>query len=561
MLLRRYALLALLALLAAVSCQDATAPGLVFRPAIDIESPVSGVVVGDTIVQLRGVAEAPGAVDWIDVTFDYANQGSKSITLYRYDEHYNPDGTIESTKRVPFEEALRMNAGARQVTVRMAYRLDPDQPIQNPEHSVSVTVSLRIWKKPTLKLASALPDTLFGRSLSLVAASTGLDSSPSVDLIIDPGSPMERHVVAAGMPLGVRWPPELEAGDHPWLFDVTDPLPNGPHRLVLRLSDEMGAADSIVRNFVTHVAPLTYTVSPLPGLGGTDSDARDVNATGDAAGVALDAAGASRAVLWKGGTVTALPTSSTALSGQAWSLNDVGDMVGSVDDTVGTGHCPRAIRWTSSTWRYVNVAPSLCYRNAMRVNASGATLVVGGGSWYGDTTAWLVRDSVVAYFQNLDPSPVWLTAREEVAGARRNDYGTPSPFSSGPAIARPAFRPPENLGHPAGALVGLNDASQAVGFYSGTLYFSPQPGSPLVDLNPYLLGRSTLVRLTENASVLAFDPTEHAAYIWRAGKTYRVVVDADWSLDRVAAMNDAGVIVGHATQRSTGRTGAVILRP
>jgi hypothetical protein len=59
MLLRRYALLALLA---AVSCRETTAPDGPTTPAIRIESPVSGVVIGDTIVQLRGVAEAPGGI-------------------------------------------------------------------------------------------------------------------------------------------------------------------------------------------------------------------------------------------------------------------------------------------------------------------------------------------------------------------------------------------------------------------------------------------------------------------------------------------------------------------
>jgi hypothetical protein len=562
MLPRRYALLAMLA---AVGCRDTTAPGPLL-PAIKIQSPVSGAVIGDTIVQLRGTAEAPGAVDWVEITYNYANQPSTSTILYRYDEHYRSDGTIDSQSRVPFEAQLRMYAGARQVTVRMEYRIRRDEPIGNPERSTSVTVPFRIWKRPVLRLDTELPDTLYARAFTLIAGSVGLDTSPKVDLVIDPGTTNELHVDA-------KYPgpyPTTGAvdGPYPRLFDLADALSNGPHRLVLRLSDEMGAADSIVRNFVTYVAPVTYTVAPLPGLGGNDSDARDVNTTGDAAGWALDAGGVSRPVLWKGGAVTALATSSTALSGQAYSLNDVGDIVGAVDDTVDTGHCKRAIRWTTSTWRYVDVGRSLCDKAAMRVNASGATLVVLPYSWYGDTTAWVVRDSAVAYFQNFDPSQ-WLNDRGllslndrgEVAGAQRNDYGTPTPFSSGPAIARPTFRALDNVGHPAGALAGLNNASQAVGAYAGTLFFSPQPGSALVDLNPYLLARSTPVALTENGSVLAFDPTDHAAYIWRAGRTYRVAIDADWSLDSVSAMNDAGVIVGHATQLSTGRTGAVIMRP
>lgn len=552
---------ALLALLAAVACHDTTAPGPL-QPAIHIQSPVSDVTVGDTIVSLRGMAEAPGAVDWVEVTYDYANQPGSSIILYRYDEHYNPDGTIDSKTQVPIDAQLRMKAGARQVTVRMEYRLSRDEPIGNPERSISVSVPFRIWQKPVLKLWRGVPDTVYGRSLSLIAGSIGVDSVPSADLYIDPGTADERHVGARDRYPGAYASPDSTPGYFPWVFDVTDPLPNGPHRLVLRLKDEMGAADSIVKNFVTSVAPLAYTVSSLPGVGGTDSDARDVNATGDAAGWALDAGGVSRAVLWKDGVATTLPTSSTAGAGKAYSLNGAGDIVGTVNDTVGTGNCTRAIRWTASTWRYIDVPARPCYKMAMRVNGSGATLIIDGlGAWsWGDTTAWLVRDSTVNYYPNL-VIPVWLNDRGEVAGATRNSYGTPTPFSSGPAIARPNFRAPDNLGHPAGALLGLNNASQALGSYSGTLYFSPQPGAALVDLNPYLLARSTLVRLTENGSVLAFDAADHTAYIWRGGKTYRVAIDADWALDSVSAMNDAGVIVGHATQHSTGRTTAVVLRP
>lgn len=521
---------------------------------------MSGVIVGDTIVQLRGMAEAPGAVDWVEVTYDDANQSVKSIILYRYDEHFKPDGTIDSPTRFPFDTQLRMAAGARQVTIRMQYRVSPDEPIGNESGSISVTVPFRIWKKPVLKLWAELTDTLYGRSLSLFIGSIGLDKTPSVEMFIDPGTPEERHVGATDRRQYAPSSSDPTSTDFPWVIDPTEAVTNGPHRLVLRLSDEMGAVDSLVRTFVTDVAPLAYTVSPLSGVGGTDSDALDLNTDGDVVGWALDAGGASSAVLWKDGAVTSLPKSSAAQSAQAYSLNDVGDIVGTVDDTVGTGHCRRAIRWTTSTWHYVDVAKSLCNKVAVRVNASNATLVVGGASWFGDTTAWLVRDSAVTYFQNLDPS-VWLNDRGEVAGAQRNSYDTPYPFSSGPDIARPNFRPPLAVGHPAGGLVGLNDASQALGYFSGTLYFSPQPGSALVDLNPYLLGRSMPVRLTENGSVLAFDSTEHAAYIWRGGRTYRVAIDADWALDRVSAMNNAGVIVGHATQRSTGRTTAVIMRP
>src|SRR3954447_22629835 len=122
--------LAFLALLAVVSCHDTpTEPAVPAEPAIHIDSPVSGETIGDTIVLLRGVAEAPGSVDWVEVGYDYQNQTGNSINFYRYDEHFNPDGSIQSTTRVPFEAQLHMRAGTKQVVVTMWYRTNRDDPI------------------------------------------------------------------------------------------------------------------------------------------------------------------------------------------------------------------------------------------------------------------------------------------------------------------------------------------------------------------------------------------------------------------------------------------------
>ena len=80
-------------------------------------------------------------------------------------------------------------------------------------------------------------------------------------------------------------------------------------------------------------------------------------------------------------------------------------------------------------------------------------------------------------------------------------------------------------------------------------------------LNPFF-GHSTLVKILDDGTVLAFDARVGTALLWRAGRTMRIALTtAGWRLDRIASMNDAGVIVGHATELSSGRRTAVALIP
>lgn len=74
------------------------------------------------------------------------------------------------------------------------------------------------------------------------------------------------------------------------------------------------------------------------------------------------------------------------------------------------------------------------------------------------------------------------------------------------------------------------------------------------DLNAYLHAAAP-VRVTDDGTVLAFDARINTAFLRRAGRTTRVAVSTPgWTLRRVTSMNDAGVIVGFATETGTGRT-------
>ena len=71
------------------------------------------------------------------------------------------------------------------------------------------------------------------------------------------------------------------------------------------------------------------------------------------------------------------------------------------------------------------------------------------------------------------------------------------------------------------------------------------------------------VTLDEAGTVLAFEAATGEAFLRDPQGTVRRVrlTTPGWRLDRVAALNDAGQIVGHATNSATGERGAVLLTP
>jgi probable HAF family extracellular repeat protein len=79
------------------------------------------------------------------------------------------------------------------------------------------------------------------------------------------------------------------------------------------------------------------------------------------------------------------------------------------------------------------------------------------------------------------------------------------------------------------------------------------------------IGPSTQIHAINNAGTVlgtySFQE-EPRFFVWRDGSFSRIVPDnAEWVLDSVDNINDAGEIVGHARNSVSGQTGAVLLRP
>ncbi|MDB4886361.1 MAG: hypothetical protein JWN79_1799 [Gemmatimonadetes bacterium] len=551
------------AALSALSCREApTGPQDPAEPAIRLESPVSGQVIGDTIVLLRGVAEAPGAVDLVEASYDSLDVlPATSITLYRYDQHFKPDGSVDSPTRVPFEARLPMRAGSTTVTIAMSYRLNRDDPIQgSTERRVSVSVPFQIWRKPTLRLERGAADTVYDRSLSLRVSVSGIDTARQLELVVDEGTPRERRAPNRGDysdPIGPGQPGVDPAS---WTrVELPDTLGDGPHTFVLRLRDEMGLADSVRGAFFTRIASDPYTLVPLPGLGGTDAWASDVNAVGDVVGWAKDPSAQPHAVAWRGGAISVLPEPAGSTGSAANAVNERGDIAGMI-----TGSRAQPVVWSGGVPRVIGVPGVDGCTAAMDVNDLGDVVI---RCFYSSV---IDRSGAQTVTGVADPRA--LNSRGQVVGLSGPglNSGTFTAPTFGITIPPDAgFRHVTGRG-PRYFATSINEASQALGSattdYTGRTHFLfTGAGTPVTDLTTALggpLAELTSEHITENGTVLAFDTRSHTAYRWRAGRTRRVVVTTPgWILDRVTSMNDAGEIVGHATSTSTGQTSAVRLRP
>jgi probable HAF family extracellular repeat protein len=422
-----------------------------------------------------------------------------------------------------------------------------------------------------VRVESGLGDTVHQRSVAVSVTVLGVDSSVTLEAVIDPGTAAEQRADVLNRCANYYYlsSPPCAADSTGWTIEVPNELANGPHHLVMRFA--AGASErSYTTDFVTDVPTASYTLTALPAAGGTDSDALDVNAAGQIVGWTKDAAGAARATTWRNGTLMVLPTSVTAQSSLAAAVNDAGEMVGGVVDTAGVDVCERGIRWSGGTWRYVLVPDRsiqyaqgttiYCHQRVLDINAGG-TMLIGAPTApsYNLTRSWIDRNGVQTPMQ--DVHPVAVNDRDEIVGISEGSSHVPHFYSPNLPVIVPSVRVPNNVGHPFGILLDINNLSQILGTYAGTLFMAATPGRVATDLNPIFTTKAALVGVTDNGTVLAFDGGLKTAFLWRDGRTTRVsVATAGWQLDRVAAMNDAGDIVGHATETATGRTTAVVLR-
>lgn len=529
-------------------------------PRLMLESPVRGQTISDTLMVVKGVAEAPGGVGGVIVKYrtplpDGSLGPEQSILLYQVQY---VSGKFDWRDSVPFSTQIRLAPGALLLQVEMDYRLRDSQ--LQPRF-LTDTLPIRVYRKPTLTIDAGVADTLYQRGLTLRATAHGIEQAPRIEVVVDAGTASARRISNFDtLTKTIEFDQRFDSTS--WRIDFPDTLSNGRHTLRVRLRDELGLVDSVSRSFVTYVADAPYALLALPGLSGSDADALGVNASGDVAGWARDATGFDHALLWRAGAATALPVSPTARTSRARSVNDAGDVVGVTNDTTSTGYCDRGVLWRGATWTYVGVGTNYCGQSAKVINAGGDLLILKPLSR--DTTGWIVR-ARGATTPLIGAYPDEMNAQGIVVGTQDRAGGI---SDLGPAVKYPTFRPLTSGGRLTfGEKYSINATGQIVGAYNTTLYFSATPDVEALDLNPYLgparyMSVAIPVHITDNGTILAFHEEIKTAFLWRNGKTSRVKLSTPgFTLDRVASMNDRGQIIGHAIETSTGLGRAVLLNP
>jgi hypothetical protein len=499
-----------------------------------ISSPAQNATIPDTLLTFRGFVEAPGGVEsavW------WLLQGTAP----------GHEGTAAAETRVPFEITVSAKPGENVFGVNME-GTDSD----GTHRQYTATVTVTVYKKPTLKAVHGIAPELFQRSLVVEVEIDGLPSYWWANLALDPGTSAERVInngAGTSQPLYIQF---LSGGRARLFFP--DTIAPGTHKLEVRLYDQNGLADVHAAQFVISVAGLRYRLDTLPSLG-AGTRALALNENGDVAGRAFDPASArDRAVAWRGGALDVLDT--------AVSVATAIDIQGRVAGI--SGSC--GVIWQGGTTTTLRNASGQCASVIADMNDAGTVLAAFSSSWA------LVRGTSVTPIpldggrdlNDSDQAVGWVIYTN--GGTRASAYGltlaVPAPFPQpSPHYSEDAMRV-NNRGHAlienGGGPSFLDDRSrikQAISRGVGdVILLAPFFGIPSAS--------GTLVDLTESGIVLAFDPRTNTGYVYDGARTWRVALEpTPWILEGLSAMNDAGRIIGQARLGASTVSRAVVLTP
>lgn len=530
------------------SCDGPTRPEI--HPLIRLDLPGEGGTLDEATIRLRGLAEAP-RIESITV---HDSVGSIRRTVWEW------HGFGADSSRIVIDTLVDLVAlpGTHQISAVLTY-VDAD----STRASDTTVVSLELYRRATFGFATPIPDTVYGRSLTVAGVVPEAISNWSLALVMDPGTANE-HVLDGPIGLdGLVRPSDHPDGSRVLEFDFPVPLVNGVHRAQLRLTDEQGVR-TLEQGFVVHVPERRYTVRALASPFGGDAGGSDVNIHGDVVGAAADDAGRWHAVLWKhDGEAVILAPSYPGSSAVA--INDAGDIVGSVELEP---DCSRPVAWSDTAMRHLHLPTGPCGR-AADVNASGAILYRDVGRYESvypaDSGVLIDDDGAVTAVPHL-AVPVSLNAGGGAVGRGLTGYWS----TLGPAASFPVSRDWVRRGQAhsqSGGFVAVNSEWRVLGSSGSSnlrsVYLTGRD-DPAIDLTMALGGPVAPAMpqyLTDGDVVLAGDAAG-GFYLWEDGRTSRITLATDgWELRRLSRMNEVGQIVGWAFEAATGAERAVILDP
>ena len=361
----------------------------------------------------------------------------------------------------------------------------------------------------------------------------------------------------------------LQSSDSSWTLFVSQNLAPGRHTLAVSAN-----GSSIFKAFQVVRDTSRYSLVPLPTLGGASSGA-DINQDGVVVGWARDVTGTPHAVTWTGAVLQRLPD---ADSSRAIGLNDRGAVVGVMQDPRLARRCLRGVLWVNNAEpqllrAYPGAQPPdtgvVCLNGSVLctgyvpcpaeaqipvdINDKGTILVRG----------YLDAGGTVTTVQGGLPFQ-WSLNNHDQAIISLGDglsIGYHDSLLGLNVTVKPDYIFAGACARSYTSVAQISDRSVAVGNvrFCDTRAFSVDSAGKATDLSS-ITGDLRAIALNNLGDVLL---AYNGNFILKAGRLLSIAVtepEPGWTNVQVTKINDAGVILGSATDAS-GVTRAVLLNP
>jgi probable HAF family extracellular repeat protein len=363
-------------------------------------------------------------------------------------------------------------------------------------------------------------------------------------------------------------------GTYQW-WGVVDSLPAGAATVRIFANDAAGRELGVGTVVVDVSVPVKqYTLAYLGAPRGSDSRGAALNEKGQVVGTSSDGS-ILHAWAWDGARMVDLEAGTGWAASTATGINESGEVVGTFRRTA--DGCARSFRFRLGQQGPAGVLVDECGHETRDVNDAGTVLVaappsdpqqqhLSGYLLDGDTRRPLAADPSLLTLMLLR-----VNNRGQVLGATTEPF-----FSVQAAIFTPGAKPV-----PAGVCVpvDIDDAGQVAvatgcksfqlgsnGMVAGRTIGNPGVPNPYSRTNPQGMNNRgeavAMYQLSSRLDAQGRDRLVYRPFLWDGARSHHVEVsDAEWRVDGVTDVNDAGVILAHAVNTRTGQKGAVLLTP
>lgn len=359
-------------------------------------------------------------------------------------------------------------------------------------------------------------------------------------------------------------------------WGVVDSLPQGPAAIRVFANDAQGRELGVGTVAVAVSVPARqYALAYLGALRGSDSRGAALNEKGQAVGTWSDGGAAAHAWAWDGARMIDLEAETGWTASAATGINEGGEVVGTFGEAADA--CTRSFHFRIGQDARPRLLVEDCDHRALDVNDAGRVLVsapavdpqAGPEGYLLDGQA---RRRLLPQGSAFTRFYLRLNNRDEVLGAIFHSFYTVAPAiftTAQAAAAAPGFCIPVDLDDAGRVATGSgcrSTAALANGTVAGREVANPGIPNPYAQANPSGMNNRAegvgMYVLSRRPDAQGEEHVVRRPYFWDGARAVDVqVADADWRVDAVSDVNDAGVILAHATNARTGQKGAVLLTP